>query len=152
MKFLIKKIIKESDFDWINDVPSFIEITEPVTQKNPKNVFRLHWINGHGEDYGIWANNWQGFKNDSDGINRLTRYIQILQNGITRRGELSTTHLTNLYFKGGHDYIVTDWMKNELNGISEYDKEDSLIEMLSRFIVSGLAPTLGISINGLAPS
>ena len=28
----------------------------------------------------------------------------------------------------------------------------SLIEMLSRFIVSGFAPTLGISINGLAPS
>ncbi len=128
MKNLIKKLLKE-DFDWITDIPSFIEITEPVAQKNPKDAFRLYWTNGFGEEYGTWSDNWYTFKNDSQGINKLTRYIKMLQNGFNVSGYFSVQKLVDLYFGGGHDYVVTDWMKSELNKTD--DKESVLIEWLS---------------------
>jgi hypothetical protein len=129
MKNLIKKILKE-DFDWINDIPSFIEITEPVTQDNPKDVFRLHWTNEHyAGDYGVWADDWATFRNDSDGINKLTRYVRIIQNGLNKRGnEFDFDLLIDLYFNQGHDYIVTDWMKSRLSNTP--DDKDSLLDML----------------------
>lgn len=134
MKKTILKILKE-DFDWINDIPSFIEITEPVAQNNPKDVFRLYWTNEHYTgDYGVWSDNWSNFRNDSDGIKKLTRYVKIIQNGLNDRGnEFDFYLLSNLYLKGGHDYIATDWMKNELSNMSDYveeDKQATLAEML----------------------
>ena len=123
MKNLIKKILKE-DFDWITDIPSFIEITEPVTQSNPKDVFRLHWTNEHYTgDYDVWENDWTTFRNDNDGIQRLTRYLKILDVGVNR-GKLNTRKLAGLYFSGNHDYITTDWMASQLSkdGLTEEEK------------------------------
>lgn len=132
MKNLIKKILKE-DFDWITDIPSFIEITEPVTQNNPKDVFRLHWTNEHYTgDYDVWENDWTTFPNDSDGIERLTRYLKILDIGVNR-GRLNTYELAKLYFSGNHDYIATDWMKSKFNErVFENDEKiEKLSDMLS---------------------
>lgn len=135
MKKTILKILKE-DFRWITDIPSFIEITEPVAQNNPKDVFRLYWTNEHYTgDYGVWAENWVHFKNDSNGIKRLTRYIKILQNGMSRRGnEIDFDLLVDLYFNKGQDYIATDWMKSELSKLpndEDYmNKEEALSDML----------------------
>lgn len=117
MKSRIKKILKETDFDWIGDIPSFFEITEPVTQRNPKNSLRLYWTNGTGEENGVWSDNWYTFKNDSEGINNLIRYVKILKNGYNASGYFSIDKLIDLYLEGGNDYIVTDWMKSELNKI-----------------------------------
>ena len=134
MKNLIKKILKE-DFDWITDIPSFIEITEPVSQRNPKDMFRLNWTNSHYTgDYDVWADEWYTFKNDSDGITKLTRYVKILKNGLNPRGDdFDFNLLSDLYFKGGHDYIVTKEMENILSDLTDYDedeKKEKLAEML----------------------
>lgn len=144
MKRLIKKILKE-DFDWITDIPSFIEITSPVTQDNPKDVFRLYWTNEHYTgDYGVWAEDWVHFKNDSDGIKRLTRYIKILKNGMSRRGNsIDFELLVDLYFNKGQDYIATDWMKGELSILPNNEDYMNKEEVLSEMLVDDLSD-LGI--------
>lgn len=129
MKSLIKKILKE-DFDWAVDVPSFIEITEPVTQDNPKNVFRLHLTNEHWTgDYGVWADDWYNFTNDSNGIDRLVRYVKIIENGLVGN-QIAVGKLVDLYFSGNHDYIVTDWMEKELLNTPDEERGKKLEEML----------------------
>lgn len=130
MKNIIKKILKE-DFDWIKDIPSFIEITEPVSQKNPKDKYRLYWTNGHGEDYGTWADNWLNFNNNSNGIDMLTKYVRILQNGLNRN-KIDIDKLVDLYLSGGHDYIINDMGKRELSNIDDEDEAREFLEWTIR--------------------
>ena len=131
MKTIIKKILKE-DFDWIKDIPSFIEITEPVSQNNPKDKYRLYWTNGHGEDYATWADNWINFNNNSTGIDMLTKYVRILQNGINHRNnKIDIDKLVDLYLSGGHDYLVNNMGKRELSKIDdETEARDFLYDLI----------------------
>lgn len=136
MEQIIRKILRESDFDWIRDVPSFIEITEPITQRNPKNSFRLRWTNGVGEDAVFWVNDWIDFKNDNQGINNLTRYVKMLQNGFNASGYFSVTKLAELYLDGNHDYIADNKIERELAN-QEADEDfsyDDKLELLQEWL------------------
>ena len=132
MEQIIRKILRESDFDWIKEVPSFIEIIAPISQTNPKNKFRLSWTNGHGEDSSVWADSWYTFNNDNQGVNDLTRYVKILQNGVDTRGNFSVYKLVELYLTGNHDYIADNEIEMELANINDDDddKKDMLHDWL----------------------
>jgi len=76
--FSMKRIIREDndDFDWIRNVPNIVSITHPVTQKNPKNSFRLYWYLEYGH---VWADNWVTIPNDPRGVDKLTFLIKVLK-------------------------------------------------------------------------
>ena len=66
-------------------------------------------------------------------------------NGFNSSGYFSIDTLIDLYLEGGHDYIVTDWMKSELSKIPEDDDpmsdREALREMLSEDLYDlGLLP------------
>jgi hypothetical protein len=50
--------------------------------------------------------------------------LKILKNGINRNGELDIDLLVDLYFNGGHDYIVDNWMLSRLEELPPKTDED----------------------------
>jgi hypothetical protein len=71
------------------------------------------------------------FNNDNNGVNRLTRYIKMLQNGFNASGYFSVEKLADLYFEGRADYVVDDWMEDVLSQEDdEVEARGILIEML----------------------
>lgn len=119
----IKKILKE-DFDWITNIPSFIEIEEPVSTKNPKEVYRLHFLNEHRSGYR--EDNWHQFKKTE--TDKLVRYIKILD--LVGTGEIDTYELADIYIDKGYDWILTPWIKSQITGLDEDEIRETLRDFL----------------------
>lgn len=143
MKKNYLEILKE-DFDWIEHVPSFLEIGEPLSIKNPKDRYRLHWTSGHGEDYSRWSDDWRTFNADNDGIIGLTRLIRILTKTTSvRQGSYhSTINLDNLIdmaFNQDQKWVLQDDWWSDIEGMRESgDDEDSIKDTVREWLQDDL--------------
>jgi len=113
MKNVILKILKEGEFDWIQNTPSFLEILGPISNRNPKDSFRLHFNLGYGENGARWSSDWVQFNNNTKSLN----------NKITHK-----SYNMEIYYKGNEKYIVAN---NELvyiiNSIENMDIDNNMM-------------------------
>ena len=141
MKKRYLEILKE-DFDWIEHVPSFLEIGEPLSIKNPKDKYRLHWTSGHGEEYHRWSDDWRTFDNDNAGIDGLTRLIRILTettSTIHRRPTINLGDLIDLAFNQDQKWVLRDEWWSDIEEMREGgDDEDYIIDTVSEWLLDDL--------------
>ena len=141
MKKKYLEVLKE-DFDWIEHVPSFLEIGEPLSIKNPKDKYRLHWTSGHGEEYGRWSDDWRTFDNDNTGIDGLTRLIRILTETTSarhRRPIINLGVLIDLAFNQDQKWVLQDdWWSDIEEMRKSGDDEDYIIDTVSEWLLDDL--------------
>ena len=128
MKKKYLEILKE-DFDWIEHVPSFLEIGEPISTKNPKDKYRLHWTSGHGEEYSRWSDDWRTFNTDNVGIIGLTRLIRILMETTSvrhRRPIINLDDLVDVAFNQDKKWVLRDEWWSDIEEMRKSDDEDSI--------------------------
>ena len=134
MKKRYLEILKE-DFDWIEHVPSFLEIGEPLSIKNPKDKYRLHWTSGHGEDYGRWSDDWSTFNADNAGIDGLTRLIRIITETTSvnaRRPVIDLGHLIDMAFNQDQKWVLRDDWWSDIEEMRKSGDDEDFIKDMAR--------------------
>lgn len=138
MKKIIRNIIKE-EFDWaINDVSPFLEIGEPVTKSNPKNIYRLYLDSESGGDYSFILNDWVHFADNSNDMDTLIKCIKLCDY-FSHGNEID--ELVREYTKKGETWmfnkeelIELEEEISEVEGLYEEDKEEIVRDYLQQFL------------------
>jgi len=129
MKNLINKILKE-DWGWVDDVSEVLEIGEPLTMSNPKNMFRVYVQHGHGEDNATWSDNyWSVSVKDIDKVLTQLKILRILAgNGYF----YTVQHIVDEVLKGNTEYILDyEAFKSDYDRMIEEEDGDSLFDAIS---------------------
>jgi len=136
MKNIILKILKEGELDWIKDTPSFLEILGPISNRNPKDSFRLHFNLGYGADSARWSSDWAHFNNNTKSLNNLRRLIRIM-NLVNNRGRIDTVELAEMFVDGA-TWIGEPWLDDWKRNTDEGNSRDHLVELATEWLEEDL--------------
>lgn len=158
MKNIINKILKE-DWEWVDDIGTALEIGQPISQTNPKNMFRIQMTHGHGEESSVWSDNWVNLSIDN--LDQILDYLRVLNLLYDKGVGTGLDELINQIINGNiskilkHDYtlnkaewdeviedgdegVIEDWIREILRdmGLLEYNDFYGDLAEIERFWIT----------------
>lgn len=129
MRSKILKILKESgDFDWAGNIPSFLEVLQPISNRNPKDMWRLHFNLGYGEDFSRWSSDWVQFKNTEKSTKDLQWLISLIEFQEDNKGTFDLGVLASA-FLGGREWIMgpylSDWKAKGYDKLGSFEQKET---------------------------
>jgi hypothetical protein len=135
MKTTIKKILKEDDWSWVTDSLnnySEFEIGEPLIETNPKEKLRIYLTHAHGEENGVWSDNWINFDSrDSQSVDNFIKVIKMVKYIYNSGGDY-IWNMANDYIHGGLNWTPFNpndesRIKSELSTMEDEDEKVDLV-------------------------
>jgi hypothetical protein len=142
MKRLIKTILKEEEFDWVDSVAPRLEIGDPIS--NPKNKFKFDMEFMHGDADAYTNKTLLIDAEDQDKLNHWLLAIELNQKH-GRDGGHNVAY--DLYQKG-----IRPWHLSSYYDPEDYDEEDpdEMIESMAEIIDEEISEYDSSGYDGMA--